>query len=84
MEETPGHVLKSNDVKVDGCFRLEADQSVARQAKPGNATLAQAQVVVVENHPEFAVMEVTCRCGDKTRIRCEYAPVHSAEQKPNK
>jgi hypothetical protein len=84
MDETPGHVLKSNDVKVEGHFRLDADIAVSAQAKSGNAMLAQPQVLVVENHPEFAVMEVTCRCGDKIHIRCEYAPAHSAEQKPNK
>jgi hypothetical protein len=84
MEETPGHVLKSNDVKVEGYFRLDADIAAPSQAKAGNAMLAQPQVLVVEKHPEYAVMEVTCRCGDKTHIRCEYAPAHSAEQKPDK
>ena len=83
MEEAPGHVLKSSDVKVEGHFRLDADITVPAQAKAGNAMSAQRQVVVVENHPEFAVMEVTCRCGDKTHIRCEYAPTHSTKQKPN-
>jgi len=81
MEETPGHVLKSNDVKVEGHFRLDAGITAPSQAKAGNAMSAQRQVVVVENHPEFAVMEVTCRCGDKTHIRCEYATAHSTEQK---
>ena len=82
MEKTPGHVLKSNEVKLEGRFRLEVDQGVPRQAKAGNVMLAQPQVLVVENHPEFAVMEVTCRCGEKTHIRCEYLGGHSTEQKP--
>ena len=84
MEEAPGHVLKSSDVKVEGTFRLEVDQGVLVQANAGNAKLAQPEVLVMENHPEFAVMEVTCRCGDKTQIRCEYAATNSTEQEPEK
>ncbi len=83
MEKTPGHVLKSNKIKLEGHFCLDADRDVPRQAKSGNVTLAQPQVLVVENHPEFAVMEVTCRCGEKTHIRCEYLTTHSTEQKPD-
>ncbi len=72
MEKTAGHVIKSNDVKLEGRFRLDAGQAAPRRASAGNVTLAQPQVLVVENQPEFAVMEVTCRCGEKTHIRCEY------------
>ncbi len=72
MEKTAGHVLKSNDVKLEGRFRLDAGCPAPGQANAGNVTSAQPQVIVVENQPEFAVMEVTCRCGEKTHIRCEY------------
>ena len=82
MEEAPGHVLKSNDIKMEGSFHLEVDHAVPVQANTENAKLAQPEVLVIENHPEFAVMEVTCRCGVKTQIRCEYATAHSTEQKP--
>ena len=83
MEKTPGHVLKSNDVKLEGRFRLDADRGAPGRANAGNVTLDQPQVLVVESHPEFAVMEVTCRCGEKTHIRCEYLSTHSTEQKPD-
>lgn len=72
MEKTAGHVLKSNDVKLEGRFRLDAGGDAPERANAGNVTLAQPQVLIVENQPEFAVMEVTCRCGEKTHIRCEY------------
>ncbi len=83
MEKTAGHILKSNDVRLEGRFRLDAGRGVPGQANAGNVTLAQPQVLVVENHPEFAVMEVTCRCGEKTHIRCEYLATHSTEQEPD-
>jgi hypothetical protein len=83
MEKTAGHVLKSTDVKLEGRFRLDAGGEAPGRANAGNVTLDQPQVLVVESHPEFAVMEVTCRCGEKTHIRCEYSTNHSTEQKPD-
>ncbi len=83
MEEIPGHVLKSNDVKVEGHFRLDVDAGVGMRAKAGTAMLTEPQVLVTETHAEFAVIEVTCRCGGKTHIRCEYAPAPSTEPKPD-
>ncbi len=75
------HILKSNDVKLQGRFRLDVGQNVLNSANGKNATLSPAQVRIVENHPEFAVMEVTCGCGAKTHIRCENTDAQSTEQK---
>ena len=83
MQSPTGRILKSSDVKLEGQFRLDTGREVPNSANEKNAALSPAGVRIVENHPEFAVMEVTCRCGDKTHIRCEYAPAHSTEQKPN-
>ncbi len=80
MESTIGHILKSNDVKLEGRFRLDVGQDVLNSANEKNATSSPAQVRIVENHPEFAVMEVTCGCGAKTHIRCEYADTQSTEK----
>ncbi len=77
MESPTGHILKSNDVKLEGRFRLDIGQNVPNSANEKNATSSPAQVRIVENHPEFAVMEITCGCGVKTHIRCEYTVVQS-------
>jgi hypothetical protein len=34
----------------------------------------------VENHPEYALIEVICGCGTKTLVKCEYINPQSAEQ----
>ena len=81
MESPIGHILKSNDVKLEGRFRLDVGQNAINSANEKNATLSPAQVRIVENHPEFAVMEVTCGCGAKTHIRCEYTDSKSTEQR---
>ncbi|GAJ11458.1 unnamed protein product, partial [marine sediment metagenome] len=66
MSKTLGHILKSNDVKLEGQLHLNLDQ--IESARGG----ANSQVRIVENHPEFAVIEITCSCGTKTRLKCEY------------
>jgi len=72
MEKAAGRILKSNNVKLEGRFRLDAGSGVKCPSNERNAALAPAQVRIVENQPQFAVVEVTCCCGAKTLVRCEY------------
>jgi len=81
MERPTGHILKSNDVKLEGRFRLDVGQDIPNSANAKNATLPPAEVRIVEDHPEFAVMEVTCGCGTRTHIKCQYANAQSTEQR---
>jgi len=83
MEKATGHILKSNNVKLEGQFRLDVGQGDPSLANEKNATSSPAQVRIVENHPEFAVLEVACGCGAKTHIRCEYTDAQSTEQGPD-
>jgi hypothetical protein len=75
MVGTTGKVLKSSEVEVEGKFSLD----LAGIVSPGpnakqqmQAPGAPAKVRVLENQKDFAVMEVTCSCGRKTIIRCDY------------
>ncbi len=85
MESQIGHILKSNDVKLEGQFRLDAGQSPTGSANKTNVTSTPAQARIVENHPEFAVIEIICGCGAKTHIKCEYPDAKSVDtnQDPN-
>ena len=83
MESPKGHILKSKDVKLEGRFRLDAGLGDLGLANGENVTSSPAQVRIVENHPEFAVIEVTCGCGAKTQIKCEYTDAQSTEQGPD-
>ena len=80
MESPTGNILKSNNVKLEGRFRLDAGQNVPNPVNEKQVTSAPAQVRIVENHPEFAVLEVACGCGAKTHIRCEYTNAQSTEK----
>jgi len=73
------HILKGNNVKLEGRFHLDAGEVAPGLAKEKNGASAAPQVSIVENQPEFAVMEVTCSCGTKTYIRCEYAAAEGSQ-----
>jgi len=73
MAKAAGHILKGSNVKLKGPFHLDAGEVAPGPAKGKDGASAIPQVNIVENQPEFAVIEITCSCGTKTYIRCEYA-----------
>jgi len=79
MPSSAGRILKAGDIKLEGRFRLDVAQPGQNVEKDKSAILSTPQVRITENHPEFAVIEVTCRCGSKTYIRCDYAAAQAAE-----
>jgi len=88
MSKAVGHILKPGNVKLEGRFYLDVAQAQPGLLKGKNAVSATAQVRIVENHPEFAVIEVSCFCGAKILLRCDYAggqsPVEGSQtQKTN-
>jgi hypothetical protein len=73
MRSTGTHVLKSSNVELQGRLQLDIASPPPGVAKAKGAKLITPQVRIVENSPEFAVMEITCSCGSKINVRCEYA-----------
>ena len=81
MQKAAGHILKSSEVRLEGQIRLDPcclpaqARIYARQGGGGepDSVGAQAGARIVESHPEFVVIEVVCRCGAKTYLRCQYA-----------
>ena len=78
MGNSTGRIIKAQNVKLDGHFRITAGltdsdtSNATAQAGSGNAPGAALQVNIVESHAEYAVLEVTCSCGAKTNIKCQY------------
>jgi hypothetical protein len=85
MVGAAGKVLKSSEVEVEGKFSLDLGSIVPPPGQnAGHQTPsagAPAKVRVLENQKDFAIMEVTCSCGRKTVIRCDYGE-KVCEQKP--
>ncbi|MHC4482368.1 MAG: hypothetical protein ACYSW4_02345 [Planctomycetota bacterium] len=83
MEKAVERILKAKDVKLEGCLRLDVVQAPPSPAKKNGTVLQPTAVRIVENQPEFAVTEITCSCGTKMYLRCEYARAEpSAQQQP--
>lgn len=80
MGKTAEHILKGKDVELEGRFHLDIEQATPNSPKQKNTALAAPQVSIVENHPNFAVIEVICNCSTKIHVRCEYTDVQSNDQ----
>ena len=74
MTETSGRILKGDDVELEGQYHLGLVQDEFEKNGPAqaNAVVAAPQAQVIENHPDHAVIEVTCSCGTKVYLRCDY------------
>ncbi len=72
MARAAGRILKGKDVQFEGIFTLDIMRAETGQPKQPGAALVEPQVSIIENHPEFAVIEVVCSCGTKMSLRCEY------------
>ncbi len=72
MEASTERILKGNDIEISGCVQLSSvapqPATAARTATPP----APAKVNIIENTPDFAIIEVVCGCGQKTQIKCDY------------
>lgn len=71
MTNLTGQILKGNEVELQGRFVLGSGPAAQNQInkKPANSA---PQARIVQNSPEFVIVEVTCPCGTKTNIKCEY------------
>jgi hypothetical protein len=78
MGKTTGHIIKAHNVKLEGTFHLDLTQvSSSRPPRTKGAPLTAPVARIVESRPEFAVLEITCSCGTKTCLKCEYAGVEA-------
>jgi hypothetical protein len=73
MTRATGQILKSNDVKLEGQFHLDASKAGPDSPKQKIAASSAPQVRILENNPEYALLEVICCCGTKMSLKCEYA-----------
>jgi hypothetical protein len=74
MAGTSGRILKSEDIILDGQYHLDMGRSEKDrdEAPQKNTVSAPTRVCILEDHPEYAVLEVTCACGTQIHLRCEY------------
>jgi len=75
MENLTKHVLKSKNVKFEGKLQLNQPWPQSTAAAPVNKSTQRItpQANIVEKHPDFALIEVTCACGNKMYLKCQYS-----------
>ena len=84
MGAVTGRILKRDSIKVEGKFQLGIMQKGGNRANTPAVHVTEPKVRIVESNSEFTIMEVTCSCGTKTSVRCEYAaPTAAAATEPS-
>ena len=63
MLKSQGHILRADDVKLEGSLHLDPRTAFAQ---------GPCHVDIVEKNPNFAVIEITCSCGRKICVKCNY------------
>jgi len=83
MATAAGRILKSDEVKLEGRFLLDAAQAGSDSSKQQVAAISAPQVRIMENHEKYAVIEVICSCGTRTSLKCEYAGAPATAPAPD-
>ena len=83
MLKTARHILKANQVAFDGPLHLGLDPAGRPYGTTAPCDSAGPSARVTQNHPQYAIIEVTCACGKTTYIRCDYAAANPAPVAPS-
>lgn len=71
--KTARQVLKADQVACEGPLQLSLDPTALPACHKPRSVATGPSVRIVQNHAQYAVVEVTCRCGRTTYVRCDYA-----------
>jgi hypothetical protein len=80
MNKRGSRILKGAEIRIEGRVQLGLDSvppEVRQSAGPQGGARAAARVL--ESTAQFAVVEITCGCGARTYVRCDYADAASTE-----
>jgi hypothetical protein len=82
--KTMRRILKADEVAMEGPLQLSIAPAAALCGHGPQADSGAPSVRVAQSRAEYAVIEVTCPCGQTTYIRCDYAAagVSSAPLEP--
>jgi len=78
MSKAPVSVIKHDEVRIAGKVRLDsgmprsADSLPAGQASCAGEPAGAASARIVKTAADHVMIEVTCACGAKTMLRCDY------------
>ncbi len=68
-------IIKAKDNAVQGGFKIALNMPVGDTAQPLPQSVShtsEPHAAIVQATDQFAVIEVTCTCGNKVSIKCEF------------
>ncbi len=68
-------IIKGDDISIEGSFQLDLESQPGQQTvhtQPAASAEQPKQVRIVENNDQFAIIEITCSCGNKMHVKCQY------------
>jgi hypothetical protein len=72
MEQVAQRVIKADDVNLNGQVSLGLNAAAAPKGSPPTDRTG-AGAFIVEKNSQFMVVEITCSCGKKTYLKCDFA-----------
>jgi hypothetical protein len=75
MTLTAGRILRSKNVKLEGCYRLDFAPALGSGTQNVRHVTGQTlpKVRIAQKGNDFAIIEVACGCGEMIQIKCNYA-----------
>ena len=71
-------VLKADEVEVSGIYSLATGRSSCLASPDAAGVQDSPQARIVEQHPQYAVLEITCACGQTLQVKCDYSQATAA------
>lgn len=59
------------------CFRTGSPEPLRKRGDGGAAQAAQARII--ESNSDYVILEITCGCGQKSFIQCNYGNVAGSQ-----
>jgi hypothetical protein len=73
MQKTASHIIKGDQVHLDGILQLDTTVPIPQTAGKTPTPSMPPQARIIEQNNEFATVEVTCSCGQKILVKCIHA-----------
>jgi hypothetical protein len=73
MDTNTAQVLKADKVSFEGQVHLDLDKY--KQSRKDIPPSQPTQPRILEDTPEYVVIEITCSCGQKVLLKCTYKNV---------
>ena len=71
MKQT-GKIIKSDQVNVEGKYKLALSHANHCSPESMNTTLKSPQVKIIENNEGYVIIQVICSCGERINLKGEY------------